>query len=131
LRDRWDLLVAEIRDLCSVQDAQGFSGPARVSQGKSIAARLAVWASGFPLAGGSQPVAAKKRRTDKGEIWKRRFGGRFYKSDSTPSPEPYRYRERFWLFNFERDLPVEGGCLYLPVRRGWCLNLPLRRSLLP
>jgi saccharopine dehydrogenase-like NADP-dependent oxidoreductase len=131
LRDRWALLPPEVRELHSVQDVESFSGVAHVMRGRSLIARLAAWFFGFPRAGKDVPITVTKTRTENGEIWERNFDGRVFRSYCTPSPVPYRYRERFWLFNCEQDLPVTDGCMHLPVRRGWFLGLPIPRPLLP
>jgi hypothetical protein len=131
LADRWAALPPEVQALHSVQDVESFSGTARVTRGTSIIARFAAWFFGFPPAAGNVPVTVTKTRTGSGEIWERNFDGRVFRSYCTPASEPYRYRERFWLFNYEQDLPVEGACMRLPVRRGWFLGVPLPQILLP
>ena len=131
LGDRWLSLPAEVRALHSAQDVESFSGIAQVTRGSSPLARLAAWFFGFPPAGEDVPLAVTKTRIDDGEIWERSFAGRVFRSHCTPATEPYRYRERFWLFNYEQDLPVEQGSLHLPVRRGWFLGIPIPRFLLP
>lgn len=131
LRERWALLPPEVRELHGVQDMESFSGVATVTRGASPIARFAAWFFGFPPAGENVPLTLTKTRTEHGEIWERNFGGRVFTSYCTPSPEPYAYRERFWLFNYEQDLPVEDGSMRLPVRRGWFLGVPIPRPLLP
>lgn len=131
LGDRWQQLPQQVQELHSVQDVESFSGTAEVTRGTALIARVAAWFFGFPPAGEDVPVTVTKTRTAKGEIWERNFGGRVFRSYCTPAPSPYRYRERFRLFNYEQDLPVEKGCMHLPVRRGWFLGLPLPRRLLP
>jgi hypothetical protein len=96
-----------------------------------VIARLAAWFFGFPPAGENVPITVTKTRIDSGETWERNFAGRVFRSHCTPAMDPYRYRERFWLFNYEQDLPVENGCMRLPVRRGWFLGVPIPRPLLP
>ena len=131
LADRWDLLPDEVKALHCVQDVESFSGEAQVTRGSSAFARLAAWFFGFPPAADRIPLTVLKTRTDDGEIWERNFGGRIFRSYCTPSPRKYRYRERFWLFTYEQELPVEDSCMRLPVRRGWFLGLPLPRPFLP
>ncbi|NIJ40944.1 NAD(P)-dependent dehydrogenase (short-subunit alcohol dehydrogenase family) [Parvibaculum indicum] len=131
LADRWDLLPPEAQTLHSVQDMESFSGTAKVIRGSSLIARFAAWFFGFPKAADEVPLTITKTRTEKGEIWERNFGGRVFRSYCTPAPAPYRYRERFWLFNYEQELPVENGSMHLPVRRGWFLGIPLPGILLP
>ena len=70
-------------------------------------------------------------RTETGEIWERSFAGRVFRSYLTPSNHPYRYRERFWILNYEQELPVNGNALYFPVRRGWILGMPIPKVFLP
>ena len=77
------------------------------------------------------PLVLTKTRTDRGETWVRDFDGKIFKSYLTSADKPCRYRERFWWFNYEQDLPVENGCLYLPVRAGWFLGLPIPKIFLP
>lgn len=131
LADRWALLPREVQMLHSVQDMQSFSGTAKVTRGTTPIARLAAWFFGFPQASEQTPLTITKTRTQTGETWERNFGGRKFRSYLTPSPGLYRYRERFWLFNYEQDLPVKDGSMHLPVREGWFLGIPLPRFLLP
>ncbi|MDJ0700054.1 MAG: DUF4166 domain-containing protein [Woeseiaceae bacterium] len=131
LADRWANLPEEVRDLHGVQDVESFSGTAEVSRGTSAVARLAAWFFGFPPAAPSIPLTVTMTRTDDGEMWERNFDGHVFRSYCTPSPETYRYRERFWLFNFEQDLSVEDSSMRLPVRRGWFAGIPIPRLLLP
>jgi Domain of unknown function (DUF4166) len=49
----------------------------------------------------------------------------------SPSPNPYHYRERFFMFTYEQELPIENANLFHPVRRGWLLGIPLPGFLLP
>lgn len=131
LADRWRLLAPEIRELHSVQDVESFSGIAQVTRGTSMLPRLVAWFFGFPPAEDNVPVTVTKTRAESGETWERNFAGRVFRSYCMPATEPYRYRERFWLFTYEQDLPVENGCMCLPVRRGWFLGMPMPRPLLP
>lgn len=131
LADRWDLLPPEAQALHSVQDMESFSGTAKVTRGHSLIARFAAWFFGFPKEADEVPITITKTRTEKGEIWERNFGGRVFRSYCTTAPAPYRYRERFWLFNYEQELPVENGSMHLPVRRGWFLGIPLPSIFLP
>lgn len=131
LAERWEHLPREVQILHSVQDVESFSGTARVTRGTTPVARLAAWFFGFPHATDQIPLTITKTRTQSGETWERNFGGRVFRSYLTPAPDLYRYRERFWLFNYEQDLPVEDGCMRLPVRRGWLFGIPLPRFLLP
>ena len=131
LADRWAALPPEVQALHSVQDVESFTGTARVTRGTSVIARLAAWFFGFPPAVENVPVTVTKTRTASGEIWERNFDGRVFRSYCTLASQPYRYRERFWLFNYEQDLPVDDGCLHFPVRRGWFLGIPLPQILLP
>ena len=131
LADRWADLSPEVQSLHGVQDVESFSGKAQVTRGDSLIARLIAWLFGFPTAADETPVTVTKMRIGAGEIWERNFGGRVFRSYCKPADSPYRFRERFWLFNFEMDLPVEDGGLRLPVRRGWLLGILLPRFLLP
>ncbi|MDP2123817.1 MAG: DUF4166 domain-containing protein [Parvibaculum sp.] len=131
LADRWAQLPPEVQALHSVQDVESFSGTARVTRGNSMIARFAAWFFGFPAAAEDVPLTITKTRRETGEIWERNFGGRVFRSHCTPAPAPFRYRERFWLFNYEQDLPVADGCMRLPVRRGWFLGIPLPGIFLP
>jgi hypothetical protein len=128
---RWFDLPAEVQALHSVQDVESFSGTAQVTRGESLIARLAAWFFGFPAAADAVPVTITKTRTPTGEIWERDFGGRVFRSYLTRSPLACHYRERFWLFNFEQELPVDEGCMRFPVRRGWFMGVSLPSALLP
>ncbi len=131
LGERWEALPASLRCLHSVQDIESFCGEAQVTRGTGLLARFAAWFFTFPRAGESVPLVITKTRTEKGEIWERNFGGRKFRSYLSASPEPFHYRERFFAFTYEQELPVKEGSLFLAVRRGWCLGIPLPRFLLP
>ena len=68
--------------------------------------------------------------TRNGEVWDRDFAGRVFRSYFTPS-RPYHYKERFQVFTFEIEMPVEDGAVHYVVRRGWIAGLPCPRALLP
>jgi hypothetical protein len=131
LGDRWRDLPASVQRLHSVQDVELFRGKARVTQGKGLIEGAAAFFFNFPKTGDNVPVTITKTRTAFGEIWERDFGGRKFRSYLSPSPRPYHYRERFFVFTYEQELPVENGSLFLPVRRGWLLGIPLPGFLLP
>jgi saccharopine dehydrogenase-like NADP-dependent oxidoreductase len=131
LAERWEQLPHEVQALHSVQDVESFSGTAKVTRGTTLMARVAAWFFGFPHATDQIALTITKTRTQTGETWERNFGGRVFRSYLTPAPDLYRYRERFWLLNYEQDLPVQNGCMHLPVRRGWFLGIPLPRFVLP
>lgn len=131
LGDRWDSLPPQVRALHSVQDLGSFSGQAAITRGTSLVARAAVWFFKFPKESPNAKVTITKTRVGDQEIWERDFDGKIFRSYCAPAPSAYRYRERFGPFNFEQDLPVEDGSLYLPVRRGWFLGIPLPGFLLP
>jgi saccharopine dehydrogenase-like NADP-dependent oxidoreductase len=131
LGDKWEELPASVGRLHSVQDVEDFFGKATVTRGTSLFARCAAWFFTFPRAGENVPVTITKARTACGEIWERNFGGRKFRSYLSPSPQPFHYRERFFAFTYEQELPVEEEGLFLPVRRGWFLGIPLPKFLLP
>jgi hypothetical protein len=130
LKEKWHGLPPTVQRLHSVQDLESFSGRANVERGTSILARIAARFFGFPPAGTDVPLTITKTRTSTGEIWERDFDGNVFRSYLTSS-SPYHYKERFWAFNFEQELPVQDGVLHLPVKRGWFLGIPLPRLLLP
>ena len=131
LLDRWAHLPPEVQRLHLVYDVESFSGTAEVVRGTSIMARMIAWFFGFPPASATCPVTVTKTRTDSGEIWQRNFNSRIFRSFCTASPVAYRFRERFWPFQYEMDLVVQDCSIQLPVRRGWFLGFPLPRFLLP
>ena len=130
LREKWHDLPPTVQRMHSVQDIETFSGRANVERGTSILARIAAWFFGFPPAGTDIPLTITKTRTGTGETWQRDFDGNVFRSYLTPS-RPYHYKERFWAFNFEQELPVKDDVLHLPVKSGRFLGIPLPRFLLP
>lgn len=126
----WNRLPAEVQRLHSVQDMETFTGRAEVIRGKGLIARLAAQLFRFPKAGEQIPLTITKIRTANGEIWERNFDGRRFRSHLTPAA-PGHYRERFGPFNYEQELPIRDGAMWLPVRRGWFLGIPLPPLLLP
>lgn len=131
LANRWAELPPEVQSLHRVQDIESFSGKARVTRGGSLTARVIAWVFGFPAAADETSVTVTKTRRGSGEIWERNFGGRIFRSYCVHAGSQYRFRERFWPFNFEMDLTVQDRNLRFPVRRGWCLGIPLPGFLLP
>jgi hypothetical protein len=111
--------------------AESFSGRAEVTRGRGVVARLAAWLVGLPRPGKDVPVTVVMTRTPEGEAWERSFAGRRLRSVLTPSPRPAHVRERLGPATYELELPVEGGALRFPVRRGWLLGIPLPGFLLP
>ena len=130
LGDKWRKLPDSLRRLHSVQDLESFSGRAKVTRGTALLSRVAAFLFRFPEAGEDVPLTITKQRSARGEIWERNFAGRKFRSYLSPS-RPSHYKERFFAFTYEQELPVEDGSLYLPVRRGWCLGIPLPALLLP
>ena len=131
LKERWLQLPASVRRLHSVQDVESFSGRATVTRGSGLIARLAAWFFHFPKAGKDVPLTITKYRTRRGEIWERNFACRIFRSYLTSSGRPFHYKERFFAFTYEQELPVVENSLHLPVRRGWFLGIPLPALLLP
>jgi hypothetical protein len=131
LGERWKELPASVQRLHSVHDIEVFTGKARVTRGVGLIERAAAFFFNFPRAGENVPVTITKTRTAFGEIWERDFGGRKFRSYLSASPRPYHYRERFFVFTYEQELPIENRSLFLPVRRGWLLGIPLPDFLLP
>ncbi len=130
LDDRWHILPASVRRLHAIYDKESFSGRADVTRGRGILARLAAWCFRFPRAGADVPLTITKIRTGAGETWERNFDGRLFRSYLTPSKR-HHYKERFWAFTYEQELPVEDGALQFPIRRGWFMGIPLPRILMP
>jgi hypothetical protein len=130
LGENWSKLPDSVRRMHSVQDLESFSGRAKVTRGKGWLSRMAAFFFRFPEAGEDVSLTITKRRTARGEIWERNFAGRKFRSYLSPS-RPSHYKERFFVFTYEQELPVEDGSLYLTVRRGWCLGIPLPALLLP
>jgi saccharopine dehydrogenase-like NADP-dependent oxidoreductase len=131
LRERWRELPASVQRLHSVHDIEMFTGKARVTRGEGLLERAAAFFFNFPRAGENVPVTITKTRTNFGEIWERDFAGQKFRSYLSPSPRPYHYRERFFVFTYEQELPIENASLFLSVRRGWLLGIPLPGILLP
>jgi hypothetical protein len=131
LAEQWAQLPEAVKELHSVQDVESFSGTAEVTRGTSAIPRLAAWFFGFPPAAKRTPLTVTLTRTDGGEIWERNFDGHIFRSYCTPSPDSYRYRERFGLFTFEQDLPVEDSSMRFVVRRAWFAGIPIPKLFLP
>lgn len=131
LGSRWRELAPEVRTLHEVHDVASFSGLADVTRGRTVPARLAAKAFGFPPASADTPVTVVMTRTDAGETWTRDFGGRRFRSRLRPGEASGRVWERFGLFDFELDLPVRDGGIGFHVRRGRVLGLPIPKALLP
>lgn len=131
LQDRWAALAPAVQRLHSGQEQERFSGTAEVTRGSGLIAHLAAWFFRFPKAGRNVRLTMIKTRTERGETWERNFAGRVFRSYLTPADALYRYCERFWLFNYEQDLPVRDGALFLCVRRGWFFGIPIPRPFLP
>jgi hypothetical protein len=132
LGPRWLDLPAAVRRLHMVTGRHSFSGLAKVRRGSSAMARIAQVIFGFPDAGDDVPLVITKIRTRKGEIWERNFNGRVFRFYLSPSNRPGHYRERFYIFTYEQELPVIDSTMHLSVRRGWIFGfIPIPGRLLP
>jgi hypothetical protein len=132
LGERWWDLPAAVRRLHMISAHHSFTGYAKVQRGSGLIAVIAQSFFGFPRAGNDVPLTITKIRTAKGEIWERNFAGRVFRSYLSPSNRPGHYKERFWIFTYEQELPVVNGIMYLPVRRGWVFGfIPIPNLLLP
>jgi hypothetical protein len=131
LGGRWRELPPSVRRLHAGGSVESFSGRADITRGRGLVAWLAAWLVGLPKAGEDVPLTVAMTCTPNGEVWERSFAGRRLRSVLTPSPWPYRVRERFGLATYELELPVEDAVLHFVVRRGWLLGIPLPPWLLP
>jgi len=131
LADLWELLPERVKQLHRIHGVRVYTGQASVTRGSSIIARFAAWFFNFPQATDAVSLTVTKTRTGGGEIWERNFGGRAFRSFCAPAGIRHRYREKFWLFNYEQQLSVTNGAMHLPVVRGWFCGIPLPRFLLP
>ena len=130
LAERWQALPESVRRVHSIHDRETFSGRAEVTRGSGLLPWLAAHFFRFPCAGSDVSLTLTKTRTDSGETWERNFAGKVFRSYLTPAGK-HHYRERFWAFTYEQELPVDGDGLHFPVRRGWFLGVPLPKFLLP
>lgn len=131
LGQRWAELPQSVRSLHKVQDVVSFSGQAKVIRGRGLGARLIAGIFGFPQAAENIAVTVTKTRIDDIEIWQRDFGGKRFRSHLSQTSKPQRIVERFGIFRFELELPIERSEMKFEVRRGWCLGVPIPRVLLP
>lgn len=129
----FDALPAPLQALHSVPHMRRWRGAADVTRGTGPLARLAGALAGFPPEGRGVPVDVIMRRTEAGETWTRRFGGRQFRSHlGRKAGDPAgMVRERFGAMEFSIPLALEGGRLAFPVARGRIFSVPLPGFLLP
>ncbi|MGL4280022.1 MAG: DUF4166 domain-containing protein, partial [Albidovulum sp.] len=125
-------LPAPVRELHTVIDLRRWQGRAEVTRGSGILSRLIGWIMGFPPALSDCAVTVEMERQGAGEIWRRSFAGRRFRSHLTPAGKAGAgVIERFGPLAFRIGLRVRDGRLEYPVRAGRVLGVPLPRVLIP
>lgn len=123
-------LPEPVRDLHRVIDFRRWRGRAEVTRGGGLLARLIGWAMGFPPALADCEVTVGMERQGRGEVWRRSFAGRRFRSHLTPA-QGGGVHERFGPISCHIGLRVRDGRLEYPLLSGRFLGVPLPRFLIP
>lgn len=123
-------LPEAVRDLHRVIDFRRWRGRAEVTRGGGLLARLIGWAMGFPPALADCEVTVGMERQGAGEVWRRSFAGRRFRSHLTAA-RGGGVHERFGPISCHIGLRVRGGRLEYPLLSGRFLGVPLPRFLIP
>lgn len=124
----FDRLPPVLQDLHRVIDRRRWRGRASVERGPGLLSRLLGGLLRLPPAAPDVAVEVLMTRQGKGEIWRRDFGGRQFRSILRPG---HSVSEGFGPLRFTLGLRPEGEALLFPVTAGRLLGLPLPRRLLP
>lgn len=133
LGEDWNTLPLQIRRIHDIWDVEWFEGLARITQGKSLAAKVISAVVCFPKSSADIDAAVTMVRSGGKERWTRQFGRAKFESVlslDTQAHKPVLY-ERFGLLRAEIDLMVRDGALHYPVKRAWLCGVPLPRWLTP
>jgi hypothetical protein len=129
----WSRLPEEVRALHTIETAKSFSGIAEVDRGKGLAARMLGMLYRFPEAGVGMAVNVRLERRGKGEIWRRTFAGRFFRSIQSEGRGRNRYLidERFGPVTVGLALVEKDSRLHYVVRNWRLLGIPMPRFMAP
>lgn len=131
LADDWPTMPAAWQQMHSVFDCAVATGRADITRGQHRLARLVAALMRFPPAGQDVPVEVEMTKISGGEIWRRRFGRRTFRSRLRYLGSG-RVSEQFGPLTFDLTLPVTGGRMGMQVSKGRFLGLiPLPRWMLP
>ena len=128
LGSRFAGLAPAVRSLHEVLADGGAAGRATVRRGRNPVTRFVASLFGFPPEGEHSLHLHIVERNGE-ETWIRDFGGRRFASRL--SDRGGLLIERFGLFRFGFDLPVENGALTMAMRRWWLGPLPLPLAFAP
>jgi hypothetical protein len=133
LGDAWHRLPEPLKAMHDLRGNLTASGVATVRRGTSLLARLIGAMFGFPSDGEAVPVTVSFHSENGGEIWRRDFAGRSFKSTQEEGRGSYDRLmcERFGPFKFGIALTVEGARLNLIMRRWSVFGLALPLALAP
>lgn len=130
----WEALPEPIRTMHQPKASRwSAEGIATVERGSSLLSRIMGLLFSFPDAGRSIPVKVVFEVTPSGEIWRRTFSGKSFRSFQWEGAgcNDKLLCERFGVFSFGLALVLEDDKLHLVVQRWSFLGIPLPRSFVP
>lgn len=128
--ETWAAAPAPVRRLHDIWDLERFEGEAEVERGKGVLPNLVAAIMGLPRAAPAVPVVVEIERRDDKEIWRRRFGGRLFRSVLSTGPKGC-VRERIGPLSAEISFALEEDRLVWTVARARILGVPLPKALTP
>jgi hypothetical protein len=133
LGDAWTSLPEPIRELHNCDAHLRAQGLAVVERGTSPLSRAISTLFRFPADGKDIPIEVDFRVKNRGEVWRRTFGGRAFSSTQSEGRgrSDRLLSEQFGPFTFGLALVVQAERLHLVVRRWSFLRLPLPMTLAP
>lgn len=134
LGETWAALPEPIRAIHqSNTKCWSAQGVATVERGRNLLSLLAGLLFSFPEAGENVPVKVVFETTPAGEIWRRSFAGRSFRSFQWEGSdrEGRLLRERFGILDFDLVLVFDGARLKLIPRRWNLLGIPLPLAFAP
>lgn len=129
LGTRFDALPLAVQNGHDVAGPRVWKGQSQITRGRGLWERLIAAVMRFPAAGVAVPVTVTMWPQDGGEVWRRVFAQRSFKSVMRDSKAGLT--ERFGPFTFLLDLTVRDSALHFAVRRGWCLGIAMPQVCLP
>lgn len=134
LGETWRILPEPIKTMHQPKGSRwSAEGIATVERGSGLLSWLAGLLFSFPEAGENIPVQVVFEATPAGEIWRRSFAGRSFRSFQWEDRDRdgRLLRERFGVLDFDLALAFDGARLNLVPRRWNLLGVPLPRALAP
>jgi len=132
LGEEFEALPASLKSLHDAGSAI-WAGEASVKTGRNPLAKFIGLCVGINIKSGEMPLRVMFTETDNGQIWKREFGDRSFKSVFAlgKGRNAYLATERFGIVKVAMALVPKDGRLYYIPRRLTVLGIPLPHFMVP